>query len=154
MPHLLSYVLIGLLGLVSLSLEPLHAAGTEDEVAETEGTTEYDTAKALIKDKEDYAAALPILVALTEAQPDYADAWNLRGFANRKLGNMDEAAAAYDTALTLNPEHLGALEYQGEMFIQTGKMELALANLVKLQSICGDCEQAQDLKKALDEVKS
>jgi tetratricopeptide (TPR) repeat protein len=154
MPHLLSYVLIGLVGLVSLSLEPLYAAGTEDEIVETEGTTEYDTAKALIKDKEDYAAALPILVALTEAQPDYADAWNLRGFANRKLGNMDEAAAAYDTALKLNPEHLGALEYQGEMFIQTGKMELALANLVKLQSLCGDCEQAQDLQKALAAVKS
>jgi Flp pilus assembly protein TadD len=154
MPHLLSYVLIGLIGLVSVALDPLYAAGTEDAVVETEGTTEYDTAKALIKDKQDYEAALPILVALTEAQPDYADAWNLRGFANRKLGHMDEAAAAYETALKLNPEHKGALEYQGEMFIQTGKMEQALANLVKLQSLCGDCEEAQDLQKALAEVKS
>ena len=154
MPHLLTYVFMAIVGLVSFALEPLNAAGTEDEVVETEGVSEYDTAKALIKDKQDYAAALPILVALTEAQPEYADAWNLRGFANRKLGHMDEAAAAYDTALTLNPAHLGALEYQGEMFIQTGKMEQAQANLAKLQAICGDCEQAQDLQKALGDVKS
>ncbi|MEO5619967.1 MAG: tetratricopeptide repeat protein [Cypionkella sp.] len=154
MPHILAYVLIALVGLVSVSLDPIYAAGTEDDVVETEGVADYDKAKALIKEKEDYAAALPILEALTEAQPDYADAWNLRGFANRKLGNMEAAATAYDTALTLNPEHLGALEYQGEMFIQTGKMEEALANLVKLQSICGDCEQAQDLQKALAAVKS
>lgn len=154
MSHLLSYVFMAVVGLVSFALEPLNAAGTEDAVVETEGVGDYDTAKALIKDKQDYAGALPILVALTEAQPDYADAWNLRGFANRKLGNMDEAAAAYDTALKLNPDHLGALEYQGEMFIQTGKLEQAQANLAKLQVICGDCEQAQDLKKALDEVKS
>ncbi len=154
MPHLLSYVFIGLIGLLSMALEPLYAAGTEDDIVETEGTADYETAKALIKDKEDYARALPILVALTEAQPQYADAWNLRGFANRKLGQMDEAAKAYDTALKLNPEHLGALEYQGEMFIETGKMEQALANLVKLKSLCGDCEQAQDLQKALDAVKS
>lgn len=154
MPHILAYVLVGLIGLVSMALDPVYAAGTEDNITETEGTADYETAKTLIKEKEDYAAALLILVALTEAQPDYADAWNLRGFANRKLGSMDEAAKAYETALTLNPEHLGALEYQGEMFIQTGKMELALANLVKLQSICGDCEQVQDLQKALAAAKS
>ncbi len=125
MPPFLSYIVIGLIGLLSFALEPVYAAGTEDEVVETEGNSEYETAKTLIKSKQDFAAALPILESLTQEQPDYADAWNLRGFANRKLGNLDAAAEAYSEALRLNPEHLGALEYQGEMFVEMGQLDLA-----------------------------
>jgi hypothetical protein len=44
---------------------------------------------------------------------------------------------------------LGALEYQGELFITTGKLDQAKANLAKLQGLCGTCEEAQDLEAAL-----
>ena len=72
----------------------------------------YGAAQEAIE-KQDYAAALPLLQQVTSQEPQNADAWNLLGFSNRKLGNMDQAAAAYDTALRINPAHLGALEYQG-----------------------------------------
>lgn len=153
MPPFLSYIVIGLIGLLSFALEPVYAAGTEDEVVETEGNSEYETAKTLIKSKQDFAAALPILEALTQEQPDYADAWNLRGFANRKLGNLDAAAEAYSEALRLNPEHLGALEYQGEMFVEMGQLDLAQKNLARLQLLCSPCEQADDLAAAIAAAK-
>ena len=147
MPHILAYVLIGLIGLLSAALDPAMAAGTEAS-ADSEPNPAYAEAKAKIA-AEDYAGALPLLDQLTTDQPDNADAWNLRGFANRKLGNMDVAAASYTTALKLNPGHLGALEYQGEMYLELGQTDAAKANLKSLQDLCGDCEQADDLAEAI-----
>ena len=54
---------------------------------------------------------------------------------------MSEKYYAY--ALRLNPNHLGALEYQGELFVQTDRIAKAKANLAKLQGLCGNCEDAQ-----------
>jgi predicted Zn-dependent protease len=148
MPHFLSYVLIGLLGLCTMALEPVMAAGTSDDSSDTASAPSYADAKSMI-DGKDYAGALPLLEAITKAEPNNADAWNLRGFANRKLGNLDDAAKFYTKALHINPGHLGALEYQGEMFVQMKDLDKAKANLVKLQGLCGDCEQAKDLAEAI-----
>lgn len=148
MPHILSYVAIGLVGLLSVALDPAQAAGTEDTAVEAELAPAYAEAKARVA-AEEYAGALPLLDALTRDEPQNADAWNLHGFANRKLGNRDVAAASYDMALKINPAHIGALEYQGEMFVETGNMEAAITNLAKLKGICGECEEATDLAKAI-----
>ena len=148
MPHIVSYILIGLLGLFTMALDPVMAVGTSDGSSETEMAPTYAEAKAKI-DAKDYAGALPLLDQITKSEPGNADAWNLRGFANRKLGHMNKAAQSYDMALKINPAHLGALEYQGEMFVQTGKMDDAKANLATLKKLCGACEQADDLAKAI-----
>ena len=149
MQQILSLIVITVFGLMFVGTAPLIAAGTEDTAVDTAtGASAYDTAKAAV-DAMDYAAAKPILVQLTLDEPDNADAWNLLGYSNRKLGMMDAAAVAYETALKLNPQHLGALEYQGEMYVETGMIDKAKANLAMLKSVCGDCEQYEDLEKAL-----
>ena len=149
MQHLLSFIMITVFGLLFVGTGPLLAAGTEDTAVDTpSGASAYDTAKAAV-DAMNYAAAKPLLVQLTLNEPANADAWNLLGYSNRKLGMMDEAALAYETALKLNPEHLGALEYQGEMFVETGMIDKAKNNLELLKTLCGDCEQYEDLEKAL-----
>lgn len=148
MPHVISYIIIGLLGLFTMALDPVMAEGSSDGSSETETAPSYGEAKAKI-DAQDYAGAVPILDQITKSEPGNADAWNLRGFANRKLGNMDVAAQSYDMALKINPAHLGALEYQGEMYVETGKLDNAKANLAVLKKLCGDCEQADDLAKAI-----
>ena len=150
MPHILAYVLIGLFGFVSMALDPAMAAGSSDDSSETNSAPTYAEAKAKIE-AEDYAGALPLLDKITADEPQNADAWNLHGFANRKLGNMDMAAASYTAALKLNPGHLGALEYQGEMYLELGQTDAAKANLQTLQGLCGDCEEANDLAEALAE---
>ena len=149
MKHLLNSALAVGLGFAVLG-SPVMAAGTSDgsSTAAAPAAVTYDQAKAMV-DAGNYAAALPMLVALTTADAKNADAWNLLGFTDRNLGKMDDSSKAYLVVLKLNPNHLGALEYQGELFIQTGHLDKAKANLAKLQGLCGNCEQYGDLSKAL-----
>jgi Tfp pilus assembly protein PilF len=100
-------------------------------------------------DAGDYRNALKSLAVIVKAEPRNADAWNLMGFASRKLKQYDNAARYYDTALKIDPKHLGALEYQGELFVLTNQIDGAKANLKRLQQLCGSCEEAADLGKAL-----
>ena len=138
-------------GLIALAMAaPAMAAGTSDGSSATAAPAEatYQQAKATV-DAGKFDEALPMLVSLTKADAKNADAWNLLGFTYRKLGKLDDSSTAYLKVLTINPNHLGALEYQGELFITTGKIDLAKANLVKLQALCGSCEEAEDLEKSL-----
>jgi len=135
-------VLFGLLALPAL------AAGTSDGSSSTATAPSYAAAKATV-DSGSYAAALPMLVAITKADAKNADAWNLLGFTYRNLNQLDASNAAYLKVLTINPNHLGALEYQGELFITQRKIKEAQANLAKLQGLCGTCEEAEDMEKAL-----
>jgi Flp pilus assembly protein TadD len=150
MPHSILTIAAALFSLFSVLATPVFAAGSSDE-SSTESAEVYAEAKALI-DAENYVAALPILLNIIATDAENADAWNLLGFTNRKLGNLDDAALAYSTALTLNPDHLGALEYQGELYLQTGQPDLAKANLTRLQGLCGDCEEAEDLALAVQDA--
>ncbi|NBZ86506.1 tetratricopeptide repeat protein [Stagnihabitans tardus] len=139
-------MIIGL-AFFTLMAGPSMAVGTSDGSSET-AAAPYDEAKAMV-DEGSYAAALPKLVGLVQNDPGNADAWNLLGFTYRKLGQLEDSDAAYLKVLAINPDHLGALEYQGELFITQGKIDAAKANLVKLQGLCGNCEEAEDLEKAL-----
>lgn len=137
----------------SLMAVPVLAAGTSDGSSATTApaAATYQQAKATV-DAGKFKDALPMLVMLTKNDAKNADAWNLLGFTYRKLGKLDDSSNAYLKVLTINPNHLGALEYQGELFITTGKIELAKANLSKLKTLCGNCEQVGDLEKALKAV--
>ena len=127
---------------------PSFAAGSEDGTAATASAGSYAEAKGLAY-KGKYAEAREMLKAITAAEPGNADAWNMLGYSSRKMGDLKAASKAYAKALKINPGHLGALEYQGEMFIQTGDADKAKANLATLQGLCGNCAELRDLKKAL-----
>ena len=146
MPHILLPIAVAILGLFSLIATPVISAGTED--GGSEEVSNYDEAKALVETG-DFVAALPVLLGLTKSDPKNADAWNLLGFTYRNLGEMAESSAAYLKVLTINPDHLGALEYQGELFLETGRPDLARANFERLKQLCGSCDEADDLEKAL-----
>lgn len=134
--------------LASLGASGAFAEGTSDGSSDSTGAADYQTAEAAIL-AGNYPEALPILTALTTSEPDNADAWNLLGFASRKTGDLTAAGLAYGRALEINPDHLGALEYQGEMYLELMQPDMAKANLARLQSLCGDCEEAEDLAQAL-----
>ena len=149
MPHPVLHIFVVVFSFFSVFISPVFAAGTSDSSSAASTTaTSYADAKALA-DAGNYAAALPAFEAITKDDPQNADAWNMLGFTHRMLGHTDESSQAYLVVLGINPNHLGALEYQGELFIQTGKLDLAKANLVKLQGLCGECEEYEDLDKAL-----
>ena len=52
--------------------------------------------------------------------------------------DFDNAAKYYKKALELDPEHLGAIEYQGEMYVDLGQKENALNNLALLKKLVGE----------------
>ena len=86
-----------------------------------------------------------------------ADWNNLMGYAQRKQATPDLAAAQryYDAALRLNPRHLGALEYAGELALMKGELPVAEARLAALDKACNArCEEFDDLKKAIARYKT
>jgi tetratricopeptide (TPR) repeat protein len=79
-----------------------------------------------------------------------ADKYNLLGFTARKSGDLNAAAEYYKKALEINPKHIQALEYQGELYLQLGEMEKAKKNLEKMKTICWFiCKEKKMLEEAI-----
>lgn len=97
----------------------------------------------------DFRAALSELRQY-EGRLEHADLYNLLGFAYRKTGDYRRAEENYGKALRLDPNHLGALEYQGEMFLETNRVEQARLNLRCLVTLCPrGCEELDDPRAAI-----
>jgi Flp pilus assembly protein TadD len=135
---------------------PILAAPAEDHwsvEAPQESAADLAESARLIE-AENYRAALPILERLAKDLPANADVFNLLGFAHRKTGNLALSGAHYRRALHLQPNHLGALEYQGELFLLQGDVEAAKANLRRLEAVCPtDCEERDELAEAIRDWK-
>ena len=114
----------------------------------TPTTADLARARAMIKAGQ-YQAALGELRAL-EGRLDHADLYNLLGFAYRKSGDPARAEVNYARALRMDPNHLGALEYQGQLFVETNRIDLARRNLTRLEGLCPrGCEELDDLRDAI-----
>ncbi len=99
-----------------------------------------------------YKKAENKLIALEVKFPQNADVQNYLGFVSRKMNKLGKSDAYYKKALQIDPMHKGALEYQGELFLQYKNVEKAKANLKLLERICGvNCEEYKDLKKAIED---
>lgn len=105
--------------------------------------------RAQVKAKK-WAAAIQQLNAYIDAGVQHADVYNLLGFSLRKSGDQKQAFTYYSKALDFDPEHKGALEYQGELFVETRQIEKAKGNLEKLVKLCpAGCEERDDLEVAI-----
>ena len=145
MAKLSPLVLIAALALPAWAADTAPEPAKEPVTAAPVAPATYADAQAAV-DATDYAAAARILAVLAGTDPTNPDVWNLFGFASRKMGRMGEASQAYDEALRLKPDHIGALEYQGEMFVDLTRPEDAAKNLDILKKLCGTCEEALDLE--------
>lgn len=138
-------VLIGL----PLAAQALPAEDHWTPEADPAAVAALEDSKRLIE-AEAFADALVILERLASELPQNADVFNLLGFAHRKTGNLAVSGAHYERALYLKPDHLGALEYQGELYLLEGRLDDALANLNRLQAICASpCEETDELAEAI-----
>ena len=128
---------------------PVASATPTPSMAAKNLTTELTKIRSLIEAK-NFSAALTALQAVDKSFPNNADINNLLGYSARNLKQYKPAATYYAKALKIDPKHLGALEYQGELFMLTKKTSDAKKNLAKLKSLCGvNCEEYIDLKKAI-----
>ncbi len=111
-------------------------------------------AKKAIGD-ERYADAIALLDALLESDPDNADIHNLLGFSSRKIGEFDAAFEHYQTALTLDPDHIRAHEYLGELYLQTDQLAKAEQQLERVNELCSlICKERRMLRKTIKQYKA
>src|SRR6202045_225744 len=136
----ISALLVG----VSLAATGAHAV---DNVTSRDAP-DLTSVRAKIKAK-DYKAALAELTPML-ATYQHADVYNLMGFSLRKTGDYKQAYTFYRKALDFDPDHKGALEYLGELYVETGQMDKAKENVVRLKQLCpSGCEELEDLEKAV-----
>lgn len=122
-------------------------AGAVDSVI-SKDAPDLASVRAKVKAK-DFPAAIAELTPMLQTH-QHADVYNLLGFSYRKTGDMKQAATFYAKALDFDVNHKGALEYQGEMFVQLGLLDRARANLKRLEAICPQgCEEREDLGAAI-----
>ena len=107
-------------------------------------------------DFKEWDKAIALLVDLTARFDRSADLENLLGFSYRMHGEYQQAFNHYEKALALDPRHKGALEYQGEAFLETDQLPKAETNLSTLKTACGGqaCQEYALLKVAIDRYKA
>src|SRR5262249_52947148 len=93
------------------------SSGSSSTTTTTSVPTLYTQASAKV-DAKDYRGAMSILDKIIAKDPRNPDALNLMGFCQRKLGNTDEALEYYNKALAIRPNHVGANEYLGELYLE------------------------------------
>ena len=139
----MKYLNIYFLSLVLLISFNLDASKYDKESA----SDLYKKATKQLKE-EDYKSALKTLKKYTKSKKKDADGWTLLAFTNRKLKNYSEAESLYTKALNLDPNNKIAIEYQGELFVELGRIDEANANLAKLKELCPNtCEELEMLEK-------
>ena len=143
---LIKYLLAALLT-VGLASGAMAAGSTSKSTKPKAGN--YELGVKAVK-AANYEKAIMRLSKVVAAKPGNADAWNWIGFSHRKLKKFDQAMSAYQKALAIDPNHRGANEYLGELYLQTGDLAKAKERLKKLDGICTfGCEEFDDLKQAI-----
>ena len=148
-----------LLGL-ALHSNFVYAAGSGGDGGKDEASL-YKSGKKLVlrakklekKDKVEKAKEL-YLKAYNKFEKAYAkdkknaDILNYLGYTLRKTGDLEKAETYYLEGLELDSKHLGINEYLGELYVQTGRIELAKERLEVLKGC--NCEEYDELKELIE----
>ena len=108
--------------------------------------TQYFASVSLINQGQ-YQAAFDDLTLTAAAAGPHPDITTYLGYTQRKLGNYDVAKSYYAMALEVDPNHKGANEYLGELYVETGELDKAQIQLAKLENICTfGCVEENELR--------
>ena len=136
--------------LATATLPTMSSAFAEDDTPtpDNAASPDYMAVKAEV-DAGAYQSALTRLMALDQETPNDPDILNLIGFSLRKTGHPDQALDYYNRALAQKPDHLGANEYLGELYLELKQPAKAQERLAVLEKACGDCEEYRELKEKI-----
>jgi tetratricopeptide (TPR) repeat protein len=113
------------------------------------GFDDYSTAIRLIH-HEQYLDAVPYLDRALQEKPGNADVLNYLGYTHRMLGDYPGSLDFYQQALAHNPDHRGAHEYLGELYLKMNRLADAQVQLAELTRLCTDgCDEKDVLTKAI-----
>ena len=140
----------------------LFSAGTSSD--SSDGSSNYTKAKNLIKAAKKYekkgktekalkryTKAQKLLLKSNEKKPLKADTLNYLGFTTRKLGDYEKGEEFYLQGLQIEPNHKGINEYLGELYVVTGRIDMAKERLEVLKTC--NCEEYDELKEIIEGTK-
>jgi thioredoxin-like negative regulator of GroEL len=127
--------------------------GTLTITSDSDANADYQKAQSAIAGA-DYKTAAELLQKVLTRQPDNPDVLNLMGFSERKMGEASTALMYYKKALDLQPTHIGANEYLGELYLELRQPDMAEQRLAVLQQVCGSCQEYTELKEKIEKFKA
>ena len=144
----------------SLNLNSVYAALSSSDNGKDE-TSLYKSGKKLVlrakklekknkieKANKLYLKAYKKLEKAYDKNKKNPDILNYLGYTLRKTGNFEKAEKFYLEGLKLDSGHLGINEYLGELYVQTGRIDLAKE---RLQTLYGcKCEEYEELKELIE----
>lgn len=114
------------------------------------GDAAYVQAVRLINEKR-YDEALASLSVAAATFGPLPDILTYQGFSWRKKGDYGRAEAYYRQALAIDPKHIGAIEYYGELKVARGDVAGARLMLARLDKLCAfGCADADELRRWID----
>jgi tetratricopeptide (TPR) repeat protein len=96
--------------------------------------------------------ALATFSAIVKKKPAFAEGWNKRATILFLLGRYEESLRDCDQVLKRNPRHFGALSGAGQIHLQLGNAELALAFLRRALAVNPNLEGAAQIVPVLEEL--
>ena len=148
--------------LVLTLIQPSFSAGSSGDSSATK--TDYEKAVKYVKQakkyeekgktdkaQKRYQKAQKLLIASNAKIPNKADTLNYLGFTTRKLGDFETGEKYYLEGLAIEPGHIGINEYLGELYVATGRIDLAKERLDILKNC--NCVEFEELKEIIEGKK-
>jgi tetratricopeptide (TPR) repeat protein len=140
------------IGILAMGAAPWSEALAMGSSSSSDNAESRYTAAVKAVNAKSYDKAVGLLQKVLKDDPKNADALNYLAYSQRNLGKLDDAMANYNAALAVNPNHLGALEYQGELYLMMKNRAGAEANLAKLNALCTEsCPEQRAMQRAMNE---
>jgi tetratricopeptide (TPR) repeat protein len=115
---------------------------------------DYSMALRLIH-HEKYADAIPYLERALNDRPNNADVLNYLGYTHRMVGENQTSLLYYKKALAIDPDHKGAHEYMGELYLNMHDLTNANLQMAELVRLCpSDCDERDALTKAIADYQA
>ena len=143
-------------------IQPSFGAGSSGDGSSSK--TDYEKAVKFVKQAKKYEKkgktdkaqaryqkAQKLLLKSNKKIPNQADTLNYLGFTTRKLGDFENGEKYYLEGLAIKPNHKGINEYLGELYIVTGRMDLAKERLNVLKNC--NCKEYEELKEVIEGKK-
>ena len=148
--------------LVLTFIQPSFSAGSSGDSSASK--TDYEKAVKYVKQakkyeekgktdkaQKRYQKAQKLLIASNAEIPNKADTLNYLGFTTRKLGDFETGEKYYLEGLAIEPGHIGINEYLGELYVATGRIDLAKERLDILKNC--NCVEFEELKEIIEGKK-
>ncbi len=148
--------------LVLTFIQPSFSAGSSGDSSASK--TDYEKAVKYVKQakkyeekgktdkaQKRYKKAQKLLITSNTEIPNKADTLNYLGFTTRKLGDFETGEKYYLEGLAIEPNHIGINEYLGELYVATGRIDLAKERLNILKNC--NCEEFEELKEIIEGKK-